>query len=491
LVGRGPTGVRGKSRGVSRGKRRGGGGGTVPGAFVKRLNQNKGFKVSSRVRGTLQVVSKEYIGYTPANAVNHFTIRPGASGIARLDQFGSLYELYHISRFTVYYRPAVGTTTAGMMHLALDYDANDIPGTIAAVSQLDPVETGPVYSPLQLSGDPMRMNKGKAWLYCQAGPAVHYDITSAMAVCYANTSDVQAGEVWCEYDITFAGPVASSQTTSKAKAQMSSLEWKSATFGDASTLPSASLLTTTTGATGGLGNTGTTLADIASNLSNVSSGVNPLVAISTGISGLDSNLVYQVLRNMTLRIGSGTSSAALPTVISDTTTFSNGAGIVDTHNAEISSVASTGVQTSTVMSTSQMVSNNDGMLAFVDYYRGNSTIRNTSVADLNGSYSVTVVPFGYIPASYAIATNVTRNVAVEKPKATLENLFERLVVALEPKCLPDSVIKADLHSDIDKEFNRGGTTDDLRRRLHQELDDELNQRCPPCLSASSSTMSLE
>jgi len=132
---------------------------------------------------------------------------PGQSGIPRLDAFASIFELYRLASLRVEYRAAVGTTVNGMVHIGIDFDANDTPTTTAGVAGLNPVMSIPVWKDSQMSVPVDRANKAM-WLYTGINPTgvTHPDLGKALACVIANSASQVIGEVWLNYEVEFSSP---------------------------------------------------------------------------------------------------------------------------------------------------------------------------------------------------------------------------------------------------------------------------------------------
>jgi hypothetical protein len=139
---------------------------------------------------------------------------PGGSGMLRMDQYGSMFELWRANRVVVHYFPAVGTTANGILHMGADFDAFDYVTTRNSVAILTPQHTGPIWNSGTMSIPPDRINRSR-WMYTNAGITnPTSDSSRGFLIATAITGTDLPGEVWVEYELDFSGPVAGAQTDS-------------------------------------------------------------------------------------------------------------------------------------------------------------------------------------------------------------------------------------------------------------------------------------
>jgi len=150
------------------------------------------------------------------NGLRNGYFQPGNSGLTKLDQFGQMYELWRLNRAVVSFRTSTGSTQSGMVHLGLDFDATDIPSSIAGVAGLNPVTKCPVWSDQPMSCRVVvpvdRVNRQK-WMMTTAGTTPDINSSTGFIACTGTTGPPSAGEIWIDYDIDFAGPVRPGQVT--------------------------------------------------------------------------------------------------------------------------------------------------------------------------------------------------------------------------------------------------------------------------------------
>jgi len=156
--------------------------------------------------------------------LNNLIFAPGNSGLARLDQFGLMFELWRLKRATLRYATAVGTTTAGAIYIGIDFDPDDLPSTLAGVQALTPLARIPVWEEGSVGILTSRVNKAR-WMYTSQ-LANHPGLQLGFAACIWNTGVSSVGEFWLDYEIEFAGP-AVSQTLVRARSElaMQPLSW--------------------------------------------------------------------------------------------------------------------------------------------------------------------------------------------------------------------------------------------------------------------------
>jgi hypothetical protein len=128
---------------------------------------------------------------------------PGDSGLARLDQFGKMFELWRLRRATLRYATAVGTTTAGAVYIGLDFDPDDLPTTLQGVQALTPLARIPCWEEGSVGVLTDRVNKAK-WMYTSQ-QANHEGLQFGFAASIWNTGPAAAGEFWLDYEVELAG----------------------------------------------------------------------------------------------------------------------------------------------------------------------------------------------------------------------------------------------------------------------------------------------
>jgi hypothetical protein len=133
---------------------------------------------------------------------------PGSSGSLRLDQFASLFEFYRVLSCRISYRTASATTSQGMVHGGVSFDASKNFVDPLSVSYLDPGFRGPIWSDQTLSVPPDRINRLK-WTptsHSSASPTVSAGFEFWLALQSNAPADSLVGEIWIDYDIEFMSP---------------------------------------------------------------------------------------------------------------------------------------------------------------------------------------------------------------------------------------------------------------------------------------------
>jgi len=159
----------------------------------------------SYANGTMVYRDRELWGVA-ASGLLTLSFSPGQSGLARLDQFGKMFELWRLKRATLRYATAVGTTTAGAVYIGLDFDPDDLPTTLQGVQALTPLARIPVWEEGSVGVLTDRVNKAK-WMYTTNG-ASHPGLQFGFAASIWNTGVASAGEFWLDYEIELAGAAA-------------------------------------------------------------------------------------------------------------------------------------------------------------------------------------------------------------------------------------------------------------------------------------------
>jgi hypothetical protein len=97
--------------------------------------------------------------------------QPGASTLARLDQFGGLYEQWCLKRCVYKFTPTVGTNQDGSYVAAIDLDAADFPGSRTGIYAVTPRVAKPVWGISSLSVNPSRAMKSRWHMTAHSGAA--------------------------------------------------------------------------------------------------------------------------------------------------------------------------------------------------------------------------------------------------------------------------------------------------------------------------------
>jgi hypothetical protein len=181
---------------------------------VKKTKRIRSVVSKTQTGGAMCVKRKEFWFSTSATVpgIVSRSFYPGNSGLARLDQFGQMFELWKVKKLRLHYIPSVGSTQSGMVHMGVDFDNRELPSTPQGVSILEPSTHGAVWKDNSL-GIPIERVQRTKWMYTNAGGSVSPETGTGFAVVVSTTGTVDAGEVWLDYEIEFVGPVPSGQAT--------------------------------------------------------------------------------------------------------------------------------------------------------------------------------------------------------------------------------------------------------------------------------------
>lgn len=143
-----------------------------------------------------------------ATAAGQFTLGPSAFTFLQ-NLYGS-FERYRWHSLAVYYKPAVGTTTNGLVSYGVDYTAAKTGLTRTQISALTPNASHAVWcdsttKPLVV---PRNMLMSREW-YVDAGDGDKVDKATGN-LCWALTTtatkaEQHIGEIWVTYDVELAG----------------------------------------------------------------------------------------------------------------------------------------------------------------------------------------------------------------------------------------------------------------------------------------------
>ena len=136
----------------------------------------------------------------------YVVLRPGSSGMKRLDQFGLLYDQYRIEKCEIIYRSQVSANTNGLAVVAVDYNSSDIPQSFAETQQQLPRVVGKVWEDMRMTVPTNRLMKSQ-WHYTATntgdsgfGPACNINFHST------GVNGTVVGSVWVKYRVRFSGP---------------------------------------------------------------------------------------------------------------------------------------------------------------------------------------------------------------------------------------------------------------------------------------------
>lgn len=151
----------------------------------------------------MQCSGEEYLGTYSSGS---WKISPGGSGLARLDQYASLFQEYRIDKWVVKIKPTVGTTSAGTYVAGVSYDYARQPTDFRGIAVLAPKVTGTVWQAATLTASAQRLMR-QSWMLT-SGTGVSTEETVSGYVCLATdgTDGRTTMSVWVDYSVTLQGP---------------------------------------------------------------------------------------------------------------------------------------------------------------------------------------------------------------------------------------------------------------------------------------------
>jgi len=181
-------------------------------------------------RGTVRFSNREYVADVTAGQpgtagpVVTLALNPAnPSAFPWLSRIAVGYELYRFRRLVVHYTPTCGSSTAGMIVGAFDYDATDVsPANKQVLSGYDGAARGNVWNKLDMRCKPM-----SGWYYTGTpGSTVSnpvgtdlkmYDLGKFYLGVYNQATATTVGELTVEYEVEFAKPDTSVLTSLSEK----------------------------------------------------------------------------------------------------------------------------------------------------------------------------------------------------------------------------------------------------------------------------------
>lgn len=118
--------------------------------------------VVSNKSGSTMVAHREYLDSLPSPCpIYSFELNPGLSDtFTWLSAMSRLYETYRMVSCVVEFIPYTSMTTAGQIHMAVDYDCmDDDPSSVSIMSNYTSYKSGSVREPLKLVLTPREMNR--------------------------------------------------------------------------------------------------------------------------------------------------------------------------------------------------------------------------------------------------------------------------------------------------------------------------------------------
>jgi hypothetical protein len=169
----------------------------ISGRVKRPLGRNR----LNRTVATMMLRKEEFwIDVKPG--VFKYTFQPGRTGIAHLDRFSSIYEMYRVQNLKIHFRSSSGTTTPGNITLGFDYSSGN-ERTDKDIKLLDPVVT-PIFQNATHTAVPSKIMKGKRWLYTSSGTQGDVDSTSFALYVNTQTEAKSIGQIWITYSMHFS-----------------------------------------------------------------------------------------------------------------------------------------------------------------------------------------------------------------------------------------------------------------------------------------------
>lgn len=165
--------------------------------------------------GTIRVKRKEFLA-SIENGFGYKLIHP--SKFAWLKGLATLYDRYVLHSVQVFWKPAVGTNTTGMMMMGIDWDGKSDLTTDEkaklAVMSAQPCFEVPVWQMGSMSLPKNKLMSRKSYLTetpkepFEIGDIENY-CPGCIMYCCTIPKGTAAGHLWVEIDISFSGPCVS------------------------------------------------------------------------------------------------------------------------------------------------------------------------------------------------------------------------------------------------------------------------------------------
>lgn len=168
--------------------------------------------------GRIRVRHREYIADifgagASGTAIATFPVNPGMPiTFPWLSALAVCYENYSFKRLSFSYSPACATTQAGMVVLALDYDAADsAPVSKQGLLSMRTSNRGACWSPFDLHSDRSDLHKFSQYFIRSGTLAAMldvktYDVANLFVASTGQGNSNICGEIWCEYEVEFFTP---------------------------------------------------------------------------------------------------------------------------------------------------------------------------------------------------------------------------------------------------------------------------------------------
>ena len=194
--------LRGARRNVSRS--------SAPVANATKLRLPKA-SYQSRGDGSLCIKHKEYIrDFTSHTSFTAFgiSVNPGTPQLLPWGHaIANMYDLYRFKKLTIHYVTAVGTSTAGRITLAFNYDASlTIPTTKSGLFSVAPNVEDSLWKDLTLN-----VPCDGTWRYTRSGPVANtdiktYDFGNLIIGSDLAAASADSGELMVEYEVELKRP---------------------------------------------------------------------------------------------------------------------------------------------------------------------------------------------------------------------------------------------------------------------------------------------
>lgn len=148
-------------------------------------------------------------GVTPVKP-SKLIFAPGKSSLPFLDSFGTSFDRFVLTSFSVEYKPSCGTMTNGAVVIGVDWD----PGS-SQITELGQVQTllprirVPVWQTQSMTLPASRLMSRRFFFTSQSGGPPSQDLSdrAPFGLCVITTgAQGTVGEVWVRYSIRFDGP---------------------------------------------------------------------------------------------------------------------------------------------------------------------------------------------------------------------------------------------------------------------------------------------
>jgi hypothetical protein len=190
----------------------------APVAVTRRI-ANARPRVTNSANGSIIVCHREFVKDVDPTAVNAFKVESLSinPGLAQLFPWLSLvavnYESYKFRKFHIEFHPSVATSTAGVLMLAVDYDALDAaPSSKTAMMANFRAVRSSAWAECEYYSVPSELSKfGGRSLYIRSGAVANtdlktYDLGNVLVATSDNGGAVGFGEIYVDYEVELLTP---------------------------------------------------------------------------------------------------------------------------------------------------------------------------------------------------------------------------------------------------------------------------------------------